>query len=100
MINIVLIMMIVALIFESGFWDTVDESINEKYPLYHLPHILSCGLCQTWWLTLLYIIITGRLTLLNIALCLVAAHLEETAQNLISILKNWIDRLMKAIDIK
>ena len=76
-VNLLLINLIVALVFESGFWDNLDYFINKKFKFYHIPYILTCGLCQTFWLSLLYIIITGNLSILTIALCLVNANFNK-----------------------
>ena len=88
-LNLICINLIVALVFLSGFWDVMDSELNKRVRFAHLPHILSCGLCQCWWLSLLYVIIAGKLTLLNVMLCLVNAHLIELTIPLLSTIKEW-----------
>lgn len=79
------------LIHESGFIQNVDEWISTKWKFYHLPYPVRCLLCGTWWLSLLFIIITpGAFTLLNILLCLVNAHLTEITQGLWRTIKKLI----------
>lgn len=95
-LNLICINLIVALVFLSGFWDVMDSELNKRVRFAHLPHILSCGLCQCWWLSLLYVIIAGKLTLLNVMLCLVNAHLTEITTPLITMIKNW---MLKIIEI-
>lgn len=88
------------LIHESGFIEKLDSWVNNKWRFYHLPFPVRCQLCTTWWLSLLYIIITpGAFTLLNIALCLVNAHLGEvtlgiwrTIKTAIMDLLGWINK--------
>lgn len=100
--NLLLINIIVILAHESGFFESLDEWVNKKWKFYHLPHIMMCALCQTWWLSLLYIIITpGAFTLLNILLCLLNAHLTEITQGLWRTIKTaamnflgWINRYL------
>ena len=95
MINILWINLIVALVFLSGFWDVLDSELNKRVQFAHLPHIFTCALCQCWWLSLLYIIIAGKLTLLNVLLCLVNAHLTEITIPMITTVKNY---LLKVIE--
>lgn len=97
-INLLLIVTIVALIFESGWWDSVDEWINKKYKFYHLPHIIACQFCQSWWLCLFYIIISGHLSLLNIMLCLVYANIGTFITPFITFVKNLIGLLLETLN--
>lgn len=96
-LDLVYIGLIVALVFLSGFWDNLDEYVNKKFGLgYHLPHLLQCSLCQTWWLSLLYVIIVGKLSLLNVMLCLINAHLSKIYIPLWRFVENL---LLKIIEI-
>lgn len=94
-LQLLVISSIVALVYMSGFWDSLDEYINEKFKFYHLPHILECTLCQTFWLSLLYIIITGNLSIITIMLCLVNAHLNVVV---IAIFRTILNFILKIID--
>lgn len=94
-LQLLVISSIVALVYMSGFWDSLDEYINEKFKFYHLPHILECTLCQTFWLSLLYIIITGNLSIITIMLCLVNAHLNVVV---IAIFRTVLNFILKIID--
>ena len=98
-LNLVWIGLIVALVYLSGFWDNLDNYINKKFGLgYHLPYLLQCSLCQTWWLSLLYIICTGHLTLFNIVLCLVNAHLSKVYIPLWTLIENIILKIIEVIN--
>ncbi len=97
MINILWINLIVALVYLSGFWDVMDSELNKRVQFAHLPHILQCGLCQVFWLSLLYVIIAGKFTLLNMMLCLVNAHLTEVTIPLITTIKNWLLKIIEWI---
>ena len=90
------------LIHESGFIEKMDEIISSKWKFYHLPYPVRCLLCGTFWLSLLYIILTpGAFTILNILLCLLNAHLTEITQGLWRTIKTavmdflgWINRYL------
>jgi len=98
-LDLFLINLIVALVYKSGFWDSLDAYINDKFKFYHIPHILKCTLCQVFWLSILYIIITGNITLLAIVLCLVNAHLNIVLIAIISTIINFIMNIINSINI-
>ena len=94
-INLLLINIIIVLIFISGFVDEVDDSINRKWRFHHLPKPFSCALCMTWWTSLAYILFSGQLSLVSIALCLANAHLTEITTPMVTVLKNWLIRIVE-----
>ena len=94
-INLLLINVIVALVYMSGFWDTMDYYVNKHFKFHHLPHIFQCYLCQTMWLSVIYILIAGKLSLLWLAMCLVNAHLTEVMVPLLTVVKNWLLKVVK-----
>lgn len=99
--NLLLINLIVVLAHESGFFISLDEWVSSKWKFHHLPKIMMCALCQTWWLSLLYIIITpGAFSLLGIVSCLLNAHLTELTQGIWRTIKTAVmDILGKINDI-
>ena len=98
LVNLIYISLIVALVFESGFWNSMDAYVNEKFKLHHLPHLLMCGLCQCWWLSLLYVITSGHLSLLALTLCLVNAHLVEIERAAIAFVKNLLYKVIEEVN--
>lgn len=94
--NLLLINLILVLIFLSGFVDEVDAFINGHIRFAHLPKPFSCVLCMTFWTSLLYIIISGHLSILSICLCLVNATLTDITMPLVTLIKNW---MLKIIEI-
>lgn len=95
-IELLLINLILTLIFYSGFVDEVDGMISRKWRFHHLPKPFSCLLCSTFWASLIWVIATGQVSLLSIALCLINGHLTEVTTPLITLLKN---ALLKIIEI-
>lgn len=95
-LNLILINIIVCLVFNSGFWDSMDEYVNKKYPFHHLPHLLQCALCQVTWLSIFYLLFTGNLTLLTLTMALASATLTSV---MIPLLKTIEGYLLKIIEI-
>lgn len=89
-IDLVLISIVVALVFESGFWDSLDEEINKRFKFHHLPQLLMCSLCQTWWLTFIYILVTGNLSIFNICVCLFLANMVDIWRPAFNLIKGFV----------
>ena len=98
LLNLLFINIIVVLVHESGFISYMDDWISNKYKFHHLPYICLCALCQVWWLSLLYIIITGNLSLLMIAVCLLNAHLTKITQPIYRLLENLVLKLIELLN--
>lgn len=97
-IDLIIINVIVALIFNSGFWDNLDGYINERFKFHHLPHLFMCALCQCWWLSLLYVIVTGNLSLLSIMLCIVSASLTDFTLAVFGMLQNVLFKIVEIVN--
>lgn len=96
--NLILINLFVCLVHEAGFFETIDGMISQKYKFRHLPYIFLCGLCQTFWLSLLYIVIAGPVNLLTIALCLVNAHLTKIITPLYKLMENLVLKVIELLN--
>lgn len=94
-VDLIVLSLIVALVFESGFWDSLDDYINKRFKFHHLPHLLMCQLCQTWWLTLLYILVTGNLSLFNISVCLLIAYMGDVWRPILNLIKGYLLKLIE-----
>ena len=95
-LDLVMISLFVVLVHEAGFFETLDTMINERYKFHHLPYIFLCGLCQVWWLSLLYIVITGRIYLWTILACLISAEMTKITTPLVRLIENL---MMKVIEL-
>lgn len=56
-----------------NFWENMGAEIHRfllgKRKPVELPYLFRCSLCQTFWVSILYILFFDKLTLLNLALC-------------------------------
>lgn len=58
-------------------------------------HLISCSLCQVWWVGLIYLIVIHQLTIPAIAYLLVISYLTTTIKDILAFIK---ELLTKAID--
>lgn len=96
--NLILINLFVSLVHEAGFFETLDDMISERYKFHHLPYIFLCALCQTFWLSLLYVIIAGPFNILTVTLCLVNAHLTKVVQPFYRFAENLLLRVIELLN--
>ena len=97
-INLLLINAIVCLIQLSGWWDNLDEWVSRKWKFRHLPHIFVCSLCQCFWLSILFCLVTGNLSILTIAMSLANAHLTKVLTPLWTTIENYLLKLIEIIN--
>lgn len=60
-----------------------------------LPYILTCSLCQCTWVSLIYIAIFYKITLVNIALVIFVSALNQIAFQFLNLLENLIINIFK-----
>lgn len=58
-------------------------------------HLISCSLCQVWWVGLIYLIVIHQVTIPAIAYLLVISYLTTTIKDILAFIK---ELLTKAID--
>lgn len=88
LLNLLFINLFVVLVHEAGFFEHLDDWVNSKFKFRHLPYIFLCALCQVNWLTFLYLIITGNVTLFTIMLCPLNGLLTRVTQPLYRLFEN------------
>ena len=97
--SILLIATIVCFVISSGAVDSFKRALwrwlkgSAPYREYSLKP-LDCELCLTWWCGLLYIIVTGNLTLANIALVAIVAWSTPVIVELLNLLVDIPRRLI------
>lgn len=94
-IELLLISAVVMMIFESGWWDNMDEFVNRKFKFHHLPKIFVCQFCQTFWLSLLWLLFTYEISVLSVFLALLNANVGEILLPLFKLLKGAINKVIE-----
>lgn len=102
--DLLMISLFVTLVWNTDFFPTVDKWVSKKVRFHHLPKPFLCSLCGCWWLSLLYIVITGNITIPAILLCIINAYLtniwiavwgmtENIVFKIIEIINRLIDKI-------
>lgn len=94
-VELLLISAVVMMIFESGWWDNMDEFVNRKFKFHHLPKIFVCQFCQTFWLSLLWLFITYEISVLSVFLALLNANVGEILLPLFKLLKGALNKVIE-----
>lgn len=96
--SLLLINLIVILAHESGFFISMDEWVSSKWKFYHLPKIFMCACCQTFWLSMLFIIVTGNVTLFTMMLCFLNCHVTKITTPLVKTVENILLKVIELIN--
>lgn len=94
-VELLLIAAVVMMIFESGWWDNMDELVNRKFRFHHLPKIFVCQFCQTFWLSLLWLSFTYEFSVLSVFLALLNANIGEIMLPLFKLLKGTLNKVIE-----
>ena len=90
-INILLIAIITVIVIDlSGFIQSLESGLSKwlNIPNAHIPRPFNCSFCSTWWLSLIYVIIIGKLTILNIAVILLMSYMTPIIKDILIFLKD------------
>lgn len=89
-LNILLIAIITVIIIDlSGFIQSLESGLSKWLKANcHIPRPFSCSLCSTWWLSLIYIIIIGKLTILNVAVILLLSYMTPIIKDILIFIKD------------
>lgn len=90
MIELLMISAAVMMIFESGFWSEMDELVNKRFKFSHLPKIFRCQFCQTFWLSLFYLLLIKENLILSLFIALINANIGELMLPLFKLIKETI----------
>lgn len=91
-VELLMISAVVMMIFESGWWDNMDELVSRRFRFHHLPKIFVCQFCQTFWLSLLWLLFTYEISVFSVFLALVNANVGEIMLPLFKLLKQGLNK--------
>lgn len=94
--NILLIAIFVVCVTDiSQFFHQMEEYVAKWLNLKQV-HIklLECSLCQTWWLSLIYLICTNNITLINIVIAILISCFTTQIKDVITLFQDLITKLI------
>lgn len=107
-INILYIAIIISLVWNVlHFPEELSDMISRKRgKTFNFSKPFSCSTCMTWWLSFFYLLITWKITLFNIVICLLLACstslisttfylVRDLITNILSWIGERIDRINK-----
>ena len=105
MINLLLIACIIVFIIDiSGFVDEIVKRIYDKYIKvgdYHtlLPKLkpFTCSLCSTFWIGLIYLLITSQFNILMIGYVCLLAFLTPIIGDIFILVKDALNKIINLI---
>lgn len=82
----------------SGFIDNLEDYGKRVWGrFFRIPKPFSCELCSTFWLCILYLILTGHFTLIWIAVACVAAASTKVIVPLIGLAVDFMNKMINTI---
>lgn len=81
------------------FWDNLGAEIHglllgKRKPV-TLPYILRCSLCQSFWLSIVYVCIFHGFTIVNLAACLFVSSQNQIVVQLLNFIEEKIINIFK-----
>ena len=64
------------------------------------PRPWSCSICMSWWCSLLYLIIVGKVTLLNICIILIMSYFSFIIKDVLIIVQETITKILGKLILK
>lgn len=90
-LNILLIAIITVIVIDlSGFIQSLESGLSKwlRIPNCHIPRPFSCSLCSTTWLSIIYVIIIGKFTILNVTVILLISYMTPIIKDILIFLKD------------
>lgn len=83
----------------SGFIDELEHMLQRitGVPLLRIPKPFSCSLCSTWWAGLIYLLVVGAFTIINIGFVALLAMLTPVITDLLTYIRDVISNVINTI---
>lgn len=95
--NLFLIALICVIIIDiSGIVDEAETALAKwlKVKATHIPKPFSCSFCMTWWCGLGYLLATGNVSLLLIAVTLLMSYATPLIYNTLILIRECVNKVL------
>lgn len=95
---LILINVIVALVFRTGFPYELDRIASKRFPLHHIPEKpFLCSTCMSFWCGAAFLLISGNFSLFSLCLALFFADIAQITNNLIALVEGVFSKIINVI---
>ena len=97
MINLLVLTLLCVFVIDcSGVIDELEASLAKwlRVKSVRIPKPFSCSLCTSWWLGLVYLIVTQHFTLLWVGYVALLAFLTPVFYNALTLLRDLLNKLL------
>ena len=100
LLNLILIQFIVVNIVDiSGIMDSIKNGLSKWLDIKitkPLP-LIGCSYCSTWWTGLIYLMVTGNVTLYYVAILLMICSLTTVTMEVIYLIQDILIKILQII---
>ena len=87
-----MLVVVVNLIFLSGFPFEIDKMVNKRFPFHHIPaKPFLCSLCMSFWTEIVYLLVTQQFGIFSLMISLFFAYGSEIIQSVIQVTKELLN---------
>ena len=81
--------------FFDNLFSEIHRILMGRRKAVEIPYILQCSLCQSFWLSILYVLIFSNFTLFNFALCVFVSAQNQILMQLCNFIEEKIIDIFK-----
>ena len=85
-LDIFIVACVVSLIHSTGFFDDMDEMVSKRWKFIHIPKIIMCQNCLTWWCCLIWVLFSGNLSLFSLLFCILMWYVSPLISRVLQLI--------------
>ena len=85
----------------SGFVEEMERLLSKKWKrIVRIRKPWSCSLCMSWWTGLLYLLITGKIAIVSVAVLALVALSTTLIKDIIITVMDLVERFLELLTTK